>query len=137
MTVPVVPEAERVMLLIEAELTVCVIVLELPEKLPVPSEYVAVMVCVPLPRVEVVHVAWPVEASTACAEQPGMEVPVTLSANATEPVSDVLPAVNPMVAVSVTASLTLEGLGDPLRTSVVVSALTVCCKTGVPVLLGL
>src|SRR5581483_590837 len=94
-------EVERFMEIVADEM-VCVRVLELPEKLPELSEYVAVMVWVPTASVDVVQVDMPVAASMACAVQPGMAEFVTLSVNATEPVSGVLPEVNPMVAVKVT-----------------------------------
>lgn len=92
------------------------------------------MECDPAVNEVSVQIATPVE-DGATVEQPA--IGVELSVKATVPVIGVLPDVKPMVAVNVTGWLTVEELGDAARVSVVVSALTVCCSTGVPVLLGL
>lgn len=66
------------------------------------------MVCEPRASVEVLHVAMPVEAATACAEQPGMAALVTLSVKATEPVRGTPPDGKVSVAVKVTDAFTAE-----------------------------
>lgn len=127
-------EEESVRLVVWPWVTFCDIGVALdPPKLLSPV-YEAAMECDPAVNEVSVQIATPADEG-GTAEHPAIDA--ELSVKATVPVMGVPPDVNPMVAVSVTDWLTEEELGDAARVRLVLSALTLCCKMGVPVPLGL
>jgi hypothetical protein len=96
------------------------------------------MLCEPKASVDVVQVAAAVPAepltASACAEQPGIATPVTLSMKATDPVSGRPPEGYVSVAVKVTEALTAETGCEETKTRLVAAPPTVSCGDSVPVL---